>query len=69
MGCGSGSVTLHTSTGSMQIRTGLDPIHVFGKNIRVSELVDLVERRAHCHGKGFSPEAMNLGALFGACKG
>ena len=64
LGCGIGTVTLHTSTGPLQIGAGLDPINVFGNNIHVSELVDLVERRARCRGKGISPTAMKLGSLY-----
>ncbi|MDQ3061441.1 MAG: hypothetical protein M3R14_01040 [Acidobacteriota bacterium] len=45
LGCGSGEVTLVTSNGEIKGEIFLDPIHVFGKKIVVSDLIKLLEAR------------------------
>lgn len=45
MGCGVGSVILVTSNGELKIATNLDPIHVFGHKIIISDLIKLLEAR------------------------
>jgi len=64
LGCGVGTVTLYTRAGPIKVQTVLDPIHVFGNEIHVKELVSLVESRARCNGRGISPTAGNLGSLY-----
>lgn len=46
MGCGRGSFNLITSHGEIKVSSSLDPIHVFGRTIRVSDLLMLLKARA-----------------------
>jgi hypothetical protein len=51
-GCGRGTFTLITSTGEIKVSSSLDPIHVFGKTIRVSDLLVLLKARADSNRTG-----------------
>lgn len=52
LGCGFGKLTLITSTGRIDTFTGLDPIQVFGRTIRVADLLPLLEARAEANRSG-----------------
>jgi hypothetical protein len=52
LGCGVGTVTLITSRGRITVETGLDPIHVFGKVINVSDLLALLQSRVESNHTG-----------------
>ena len=54
MGCGVGKVTLITGTGRLETFANLDPIQVFGRTIRVSDLLPLLEARAEANRSGAS---------------
>jgi len=51
-GCGKGTFTLITSNGEIKASSSLDPIHVFGKTIRVSDLLVLLKARADSNRTG-----------------
>ena len=51
-GCGSGTLTLVTSRGEIKMRTGLDPIHVFGRRIVVADLLPLLKARVEANRTG-----------------
>ena len=51
-GCGKGTFTLITSNGEIRASSSLDPIHVFGKTIRVSDLLVLLKARADSNRTG-----------------
>ena len=63
MGCGVGFLTLETSRGTVRLRTGLDAIHVFGKVVRVPDLVSLLQERATSNERGYGPMAGRKSAL------
>jgi len=46
LGCGHGTVILVTSHGEIRVGVGLDPSHVFGQRIVISDLVALLKARA-----------------------
>jgi hypothetical protein len=52
LGCGFGKVTLITSRGQLDTFMASDPIHVFGRTIRVSDLLPLLEARAEANRSG-----------------
>ena len=52
LGSGIGTVTLITSKGQVKTESGLDPIHVFGSTIKVSDLLPLLEARAQFNRSG-----------------
>jgi hypothetical protein len=66
-GCGSGTVTLVTNRGEIKIRTGLDPIHVFGRKIVVADLLALLKARVEAIRTGesnpMSSDVSQLAAL------
>src|SRR5687768_16292501 len=45
MGCGKGTYTLVTDEAEKKVSSSLDPIHVFGKTIRLSDMNKLLEAR------------------------
>jgi hypothetical protein len=64
LGCGVGAVTLITSKGQIKSSSNLDPIHVFGGTIRVSDLLPLLEARAESNRGGVSnPMSGNVSDL------
>lgn len=64
LGCGVGVLTLITSKGQIKSPSNLDPIHVFGGTIRVSDLLPLLEARAESNRGGVSnPMSGNVGDL------
>jgi hypothetical protein len=46
LGDGTGTLTLLTSRGRLTVKAGLDPIHVFGNTVRVSDVLVLLKARA-----------------------
>ena len=52
LGCGFGSMQLVTSNGEITVSVDLDPIHVFGKKVVVSDLAKLLEARAESNRTG-----------------
>ena len=52
MGCGAGTVTLVTSRGEIKLKTGLDPIHVFGDRILIADLLPLLKARIEANRTG-----------------
>jgi hypothetical protein len=46
LGCGVGFFTLITSRGEVKASGGLDPVQVFGRTIKVADLLPLLEARA-----------------------
>jgi hypothetical protein len=64
LGCGSGEVEFHTSTGVRTVVTGLDPIHVFGSKIHTGDLVLLLATRVESNRSGVDgPMSANLDSL------
>jgi len=45
MGCGKGSVRLITSDGKLRIAPNMDVLHVFGRNVDVAGVLDLLKAR------------------------
>ncbi len=63
-GCGSGTLILVTSRGEIQMRTGLDPIHVFGRRIIVADLLPLLKARVEANRTGEkNPMSGDVGQL------
>lgn len=52
LGCGIGTLRLVTSRGEVTAQTGLDPIHVFGKTVKTSDLIALLKSRAESNRTG-----------------
>ncbi|MBC8869320.1 MAG: HEAT repeat domain-containing protein [Planctomycetes bacterium] len=52
LGCGVGRLTLITSKGQVEVSTGLDPMHVFGNPVRVSDLLTLLRARVESNKTG-----------------
>lgn len=52
MGCGLGFILLHTSRGPVVVESNLDPIHVFGQDIHVPDLLALLKARADSNRTG-----------------
>ena len=64
LGCGVGKVTLITSTGQLETFINSDPIKVFGRTIRVSDLLPLLEARAEANRSGaVNPMSGEVGSL------
>ena len=49
LGCGYGSMQIVTSNGEITVGVDLDPIHVFGRKVAVSDLTKLLEARAEAN--------------------
>jgi hypothetical protein len=52
LGCGAGAMVLVTSNGDLRVGLDLDPIHVFGRRVVVSDLVELLQARADSNRTG-----------------
>lgn len=63
LGCGRGTIRLHTGKGVVNLQTGLDGYHVFGRDIYVSRLVSLLRDRTTANRRGFGPMAGNKDSL------
>ena len=64
MGCGTGTITLVTAKGDINVETSLDPIHVFGKRIVVDDLVMLLKARVESNKTGIdNPMLGSVGQL------
>jgi hypothetical protein len=67
LGCGVGTLTLVTSRGRVRIKTGLDPINVFGPSVAIPDLLALLRARIASNQTGkpgpMSGSVGQLGAL------
>jgi hypothetical protein len=52
LGCGMGTITIATSSGELQLSTGSDPIHVFGRRVDIANIHKLLQSRVHSNKTG-----------------
>lgn len=68
LGCGFGSITIVTSQGEVTVACSLDPIHVFGGRVKVSDIHSLLESRIESNRTGKEgPMAGGVGDLCYVC--
>ncbi len=76
MGCGIGVIRVVTPDGERRLYGGLDPIHVFGRSVKLSDLHLLIESRVESVRIGQGPLIgdfavlldISLGLIAGACE-
>jgi len=68
LGCGGGTITLMTSRGEVKAKSGLDPVHVFGPKIDVSDIHILLQSRVDSNRTGRpGPMSGEVGDLCYVC--
>lgn len=67
LGCGR-TLTINTSHGALTLKTGLDPIHVFGSRVAATDLLVLLEARVESNRSWFrGPMSGEVGDLCYVC--